>query len=253
MTADFDRDIEDPTRPIAVDLRYPGEPLLFAFGGIAGKMAAFPPFEFFRLTQQLQVNKAYIRDLDRSWYHAGLKGITQDIDGTVDYLQGIVHESGTDRLVVFGSSMGGYAALLFGALLNAEATHSFSPHTSLTHYRNVRNRDELKAVPEGYSSRYFDLNDFMNPSQVSGSGDVHIYYDATNRKDRKHITHLDDDLDLNLHPFPGGGHNLVKYLKAAGELERVVEASLDGIPYSPRTDIRLRRSLLDRLLGKKVR
>ncbi len=251
MTADFQKDIEDPKRPIAVDLRYPGKPLLFAFGGIAGKMAAFPPFEFFRLTQHLQVNKAYIRDLNRSWYHGGLEGITQDIDGTVDYLQGIVRDSGTDRLVVFGSSMGGYAALLFGALLNAQATHSFSPHTFLTDRKNVRNQEELKALHERYSTRYFDLNDFLTPSETSG--DVHIYYDTTNRKDRKHVSHLDDDLKLQLHPFRGGGHNLVKYLKAAGELEKLVETSLAGVPFDPRTDIRLRRSLWDRVLGRKVR
>lgn len=250
MTTDFQKQIEDRERPIAVDLRYPGAPLLFAFGGIAGKMAAFPPFEFFRLTHHLQVNKAYIRDLNRSWYHAGLAGITQDMEGTVDYLKGIVQESETDRLVVFGSSMGGYAALLFGALLNAEATHSFSPHTVLTDKRNVRNREELKSVHEKYSTRYFDLNDFLSPTEASG--DIHIYYDRTNRKDRKHISHLDDDLNLRLYPFPGGGHNLVKYLKAAGELKKIVEASLDDVPYNPSTDIRLRRSLLDRLLGRKV-
>jgi pimeloyl-ACP methyl ester carboxylesterase len=251
MAADFQTDTEDATLPIAVDLRFPGEPLLFAFGGIAGKMAAFPPFEFFRLTSHLQVNKAYIRDLNRSWYHSGLEGITQDIAGTVDYLEGIVSESETDRLVVFGSSMGGYAALLFGALLRAQATHSFSPHTSLTNRRNVRNREELKSVHARYSSRYFDLNDFLAPGEAPG--DVHVYYDRTNRKDRKHITHLDDTFNVQFHPFKGGGHNLVKYLKAAGELTKVVEASLDGVPYTPRTDIRLRRSLLDRVLGRKVR
>lgn len=251
MTTDFQKQIEDRTRPIAVDLSCPGEPLLFAFGGIAGKMAAFPPFEFFRLTHQLRVNKAYIRDLSRSWYHGGLQGITEDIDGTVDYLKGIVRDSGTDRLVVFGSSMGGYAALLFGALLNAQAVHSFSPHTFLTDKKNVRNQEELKALHEKYSNRYFDLNDFLHPS--GASGDVHIYYDATNRKDRKHVSHLGDDLDLKLHPFKGGGHNLVKYLKAAGELEKLVEATMAGVPYNPRTDIRLRRSLWDRLLGRKVR
>jgi hypothetical protein len=120
----------------------------------------------------------------------------------------------------------------------------------LSDLRTIRNREELQAVHKGYSDRYFDLNAVLHPA--GASGEVHIYYDATNRKDRKHIKHLNQGLDLHLHPFPGGGHNLVKYLKAAGELTKVVEASLDGVPYTPRTDIRLRRSLLDRLLGRKV-
>jgi hypothetical protein len=250
MTTDFQRAIEDPQQPAAVDLPYPGEPLLVAFGGFAGKLGATPPFEFFRLTHRLRVNKAYLRDLDQCWYHAGLRGITRGVADTADFLSGLVEASRAPRTVVFGSSMGGYAALLFGSMVDATAIHAFSPHISLRDRRGVRHRDSLKALHTGFSDEHFDLNGVLGHPRATGAR--HVYFDSTDRKDRRQVGHLAAHARLHLHPYKGGGHNLVKHLRAAGELEKVVVASIQGVPYEPRTDIRLRPSLLDRLLGRKA-
>ncbi len=250
MQTDFEREIEDPRRPVAVDLPYPGEPLLIAFGGIAGRMGATPPFEFFRLTQRLRVNKVYLRDLDQCWYHAGLRGLTGSVADTAAYLRGLRTACGASRTLVFGSSMGGYAALLFGSLIEATAIHAFSPHTSLQDKRSIRNRDRLKVLHAGFSGEYFDLNRVPGPPRCAG--ERHVYYDSTNRKDRRQVGHLGTPEGLHLHAFKGGGHNLVKYLRASGELEKVVVSSLEGVPYQPRKDIPLRRPLLDRLLGRRA-
>lgn len=252
MPADFEREIGNPRLPVVADLTFPGEPLLIAFGGIAGRMAAVPPFEFFKLTRHLRVNKAYLRDLDQRWYHGGLRGVTGSIGETADYLGCMMSACRTGRTVVFGSSMGGYAALLFGSLVRANAVHAFSPHTWLRDRRSIRNRDKLKALHDGFSGEYFDLSDV--PGTSAGSGEDHVYYDVTDRKDRRQVARLEarGRLHLQLHPYKGGGHNLVKYLKASGELEKLVIASLKGLPYEPRTDIPLRRSLLHRLLGRRV-
>jgi len=252
MPADFEREIGDPRLPIVADLTFPGEPLLMAFGGIAGRMAAFPPFEFFKLTRHLPVNKAYFRDLDQRWYHGGLRGVTGSIGETSEYLRGMMSGCRARRTVLFGSSMGGYAALLFGSLIRADAVHAFSPHTWLRDRRSIRNRDKLKALHEEFSGEYFDLSDV--PRAPAGSGEDHVYYDAKDRKDRRQVAHLETGrrLHLHLHPYRGGGHNLVKYLKAAGELEKLVTSSLQGLPHEPRRDIPLRRPLLHRLLRRKV-
>jgi pimeloyl-ACP methyl ester carboxylesterase len=250
MPADFEREIGNPQLPVVADLTFPGEPLLMAFHGIAGRMAAFPPFEFFKLTRDLRVNKAYLRDLDQRWYHGGLRGVTGSIGETAHYLRRMMRACRPRRTVLFGSSMGGYAALLFGSLIGASAVHAFSPHTTLRDRRSIRNRDKLKALHEGFSGEYFDLSKV--PGVSAASGEDHVYYDLTDRKDRRQVSHLEGRARLHLHPYRGGGHNLVKHLKASGELEKLVTASIKGLPYEPRSDIPLRRSLLDRLLGRKV-
>lgn len=250
MPADFEREIGNPRLPVVADLTFPGEPLFMAFGGIAGRMATIPPFEFFKLTRHLRVNKAYLRDLDQRWYHGGLRGVTGSIGETADYLGCLRSACRARRTVVFGSSMGGYAALLFGSLIGVDAVHAFSPHTWLWDRRSIRNRDKLEALHEGFSGEYFDLSDV--PGVGAGSGEDHVYYDVTDRKDRRQVAHLEAREGLHLHPYRGGGHNLVKYLKASGELENVVTASLMDLPYEPRRDIPLRRPLLHRLLRRKM-
>jgi hypothetical protein len=250
MTTDFQKEIEDRNRSVVVDLPFPGEPLMIAFGGFAGRMSAIPPFEFFNLTHRMRVNKVYLRDLDQSWYHAGLRGKTRDIGDTAEYLKSLIGECGTKRLVMFGSSMGGYAALLFGALLDAHATHAFAPHTLLSDTKGVRHREELRGVQEAFPGDYFDLKKVLGSAVCSG--DFHLYHDSTDRRDTRQANHLKELPNVYLHPFKGGGHNLIKYLKAAGELEKLVSSALDGIRFEPRRDIRLKRSLLDCVLGRKV-
>ncbi len=250
MKTGFEYEIQDPHRSVVVDMAYPGAPVLLAFGGIAGRMAAMPPFEFFRLTHRLAVNKVYLRDLDQCWYHAGLRGVTRDITGTLAFLTSLVSECRTDTAVVVGSSMGGYAALLFGSLMQASAIHAFSPHVFLGDGRSIRNKERLRALHENFSDEYWDLNGVLEPPQRPGGR--HIYFDSTNGKDRRQVKHLEDHPHLRLHRFRGGGHNLVKYLKASGELEKVVTSSLRNVSYEPRRDIPLRRPLLDRILGRRL-
>lgn len=250
MAQTFDEQIQDRARSVVADLTHPGKPILLAFGGIAGRMAAISPFEFFRLTRNLQVNKVYLRDLDQCWYHAGLRGESQDIPSTARYLKSLVDACRTKVVVAVGSSMGGYAALLFGAMVGASSIHAFSPHVFLGDTRSIRKRERLAVLHDRFDGDHFDVNTALDA--FPDGDDRNVYLDARNRKDRRQIGFLKDHPNLRLHAFPGGGHNLVKYLKAAGELEKVIDASLAGRAYAPRKDIPLRRSLLARLLGRRV-
>ena len=92
---------------------------MVAFGGMGGTFG-MPHFEFSNLTSGFSVNKIYIRDLYRMWYHGGLPGITDHIEGIAHYLARQIQLRDIKKTIMVGNSMGGYAALLLGWMLEAE-------------------------------------------------------------------------------------------------------------------------------------
>ena len=102
--------------------------LLVAFGGL-NRQIGIPPFEFMRLTGETPVKKLFVRDPRQAWYHRGLPGYSDTLEETATVLA--ERTRGAARTVVTGNSAGGYAALLFGELLGADAIVCFAPQTTL--------------------------------------------------------------------------------------------------------------------------
>ncbi|WP_298480356.1 hypothetical protein [uncultured Maribacter sp.] len=74
-----------------------------------------------------RINKAkkhiFIRDIHKQWY---LTGINEEIN-TIEKLHVFLKKETKDyKTITIGSSSGGYAAVLFGQLLNAYTTYSFN-------------------------------------------------------------------------------------------------------------------------------
>jgi len=227
ITTRFNHEIKNSNLPVTIDLSYRERPLLIAFGGIAGSMG-MPPFEFYNMARDQDVNKIYLRDLGQSWYHSGLMGISRNIDETASFLRGKIDESGAQKVVVFGNSMGGYAAILFGTLINADVVHAFSPQTIISDARHLRNKEQIKYVHAKYAHQYFDLRKVMK--SADNLGEFNLYYDCEDELDRRHCKHLKKLQNIVLHPYSGGGHDLIKLLKDSGELREIVVSSINNTP-----------------------
>lgn len=227
MTIEFESEIKNPNLPAILDLSYRSRSLIIAFGGIAGALG-IPPFEFFHLTKDLYVNKIYLRDLSQTWYHSGLPGISKNIDETADYLRQKIHEAGVDKVVVFGNSMGGYAAIVFGILINADIVHAFSPHTFLLDAAYIRNKEKIRYVHNNFSRKYFDLKNLINSR--NNLSKINIYYDSKEMLDKKHAAHLKASQNVELNSFRGGGHTLIKVLRDSGELQNIIISSISNAP-----------------------
>ena len=115
----------------------PGNVALVLFGGRNSQMGLQPPFEFFRLTQDLPVKRIFLRDHEQAWYHRGVRGAGNSVDEVAERLAQLFVQAKIDKVVMVGNSMGGYAALLFGNLLGA-TEFSRSPHR-----HSFRDADEL--------------------------------------------------------------------------------------------------------------
>lgn len=104
---------------------------IVAFSGHGGAFAT-PTFEFvkFLKTHYPDADKYFYADKFHSWYHKGIKGLTEDIDETVDYLRERV--ANYKKVLLVGVSAGGYAAILFGSLLEVDCVISFIPQTIIS-------------------------------------------------------------------------------------------------------------------------
>lgn len=224
VTPSFVDQVNDPEKSAIYDLSHPGKPLLIVFGGIGGLPFQLPTFEFLKLTNDLKVNKIYTRDLRQSWYHAGLPGISKNIDETAIFLKGKVQEANPNKVVVIGNSSGAFAAILFGVLIQADVVDAFAPQTIIKDSKLVRNKRRVHEVHRYFESKYFDLLDTIQSAQSPCR--INLYYDVESNLDRFHASRLEALPNVTLHRFRGGGHRLVRKLRRTGRLYDIIAQSL---------------------------
>ncbi len=169
-------------RPELIDQSSPGaRRLIVSFAGLMNKMGGIPQYEFrnFLSKNFPEDHKIYYIDLHKKWYHRGIPGITSNIDETVAYLNGKI--AGYDQVVFIGTSAGGYAAILFGALCRGVTTViSFIPQTILYPYVERGNK--------AGTHKYFNLRNVLMES-TNQETQYHLYGDKT-ITDIQHLHHI---------------------------------------------------------------
>lgn len=229
----FESRLGDPAAPVSLALVDSSPTILIAFGGIIGALG-IPPFEFFNLTKGFDTSRAYVRDLQQSWYHAGLGGVSTDVPTTAAYLSRLVQLAGATRVVLVGNSMGGYAALLFGALLGADEVHAFSPQTFIDPLNRARHGDkrwsaQLARVQAAASLPYLDLVPLLRDR--AGAGAITVHYSPADALDEVHAERLATVPRVTVRAYADGGHNVIKHLRQSGALEVIVR---DAVSMAPR-------------------
>ena len=99
---------------------------LIVFSGANVKKGSFNYFNSFKNSEY---NVIFLNDDISRYYQSGIQELGGDLYSTINALNTIIHETGCESpdIYTFGCSMGGYAALLYGALLNARSVLAFSP------------------------------------------------------------------------------------------------------------------------------
>ena len=229
MDEKFATELHNSESPIAIDLSPSSRSILIAFGGIYGALG-IAPFEFFNLTKNYEVNRIYIRDLYQSWYHKGLPGLAKDIQDIALFLKYAVEKTKVERVVLVGNSMGGYAAILFGALIDANEVHAFSPQTFIDKmnrefYRDNRWENQLNKVYLFTESKFYDLASLVD--RYTGRCRFHIHYSPVDKLDKLHAERLGKFTATSLHPYNIGGHAVIQHLKESGMLENILWGAIN--------------------------
>jgi hypothetical protein len=226
----------------AFDLESPSSTLLVAFGGLPGHIG-MPPFEFFNISQDLSVKKAYLRDLDRAWYHAGVRGLGDNPQQVTEKLREAIARADASKVVFAGNSAGGWAALLFGALVDVDLVLAFSPQTTLQ-------EKELRAANDTrwdralirarnlnlLSDEPLDLRPVLESNPPSRDGRRVVHFDSAFDLDAFHAERLANlpGVELDGHPERlKGGHGLIRGLRRDGRLGEMLR---DAVAERPAAD-----------------
>jgi len=231
------REFSDGKESIQTELIWKNVPTVIAFGGINEGMG-MPPFEFFKLLNNVKVNKVFVRDKQQAWYQLGLDQFLQSPTEVAEQIiQAITLEHNNPRLIMIGNSMGGYAAMLFGLMLNAEQVIAFSPQTFVDRLNRMRfldfrwapqiNRMHTAIKQDEASTAHFDLRPLISKNVYKPRIDV--YYSERHRLDRIHAERLRECKNVFLYPCRANSHALVRELRDEGKLSEIILRSISDL------------------------
>ncbi|WP_373480503.1 hypothetical protein [Geminocystis sp.] len=216
--------MENKESSLSLDLDRDGNTLLIIFGGIQSGLG-IPPFEFKRITDSLPVKLIFIRDLSQAWYHLELPSIGNGINDIILTIESIKQQTNYSKVVCIGNSMGGYAALLIGSLIQADQVLSFVPQTFISKWLRIINfdnrwKEQINKLHKNssISKQMFDLKVFLKNPQYKKAI---IFSDRNNRLDALHASRL-KSLPRTTIEWRDGGHSLIKQLRDNGELQKIL-------------------------------
>lgn len=226
----FKDNLKDLELPYIMDLDNDSDTLLITIAGISGGLGLYP-FEFFKMTNGFNIDKIFIRDLNQSWYHKGLENKAQKLEDIAFMLRKIIKEKKYKNVVCLGNSMGAYASIIIGTLINVNKVIAFAPQTFLNNelrekYKDNRWIEQISNFPENIKKEYLDLRIFLNNYKKQNKTEINVYFALDERIDTIHALQLKDFKNINLISYIDGGHQLVQNLRKTGELYKILRNSL---------------------------
>jgi len=138
----------------------------------------------------------YLRDPKKRWYLRDLPKIGENINDTIPFLKNEVTKY--EKVIFIGSSMGGYASILFGSLLNVNIVIARQPQTDLNYIQTKQSTFRHRVA--GKSSKiwrtYSNLKNIINdttkymvswPAHDDGPAGYHDMHHYENVKDHENI------------------------------------------------------------------
>lgn len=196
--------------------------LLIIFSGF-GQKNSKPTFIFYNLLRNLKTcNKLFIRDLSCTWYLKKNNFFRQRIH---EYMK----SGGYTKNIFMGCSAGGYAAILFGSILNASNILAFSPQTILNKDKEIKLNDFRFSNTCRYVQTLPDISDKLNLQNVMNDSNIQIYFGETADKglDSKHA-HFLQNKNIILHSYQTNQHTIALYLRDKGLLMPIISKVLSS-------------------------
>lgn len=126
--------------------------LIVSFAGLAKGVGNSTQFEFLNFLEKHfdYAERHFYMDIYNKWYHNGIENISNNIESTVTFLSEQIKDY--KNVIFIGSSCGGYAAILYGSLLNINTVIAFRPQTIIPDWLNSKD----------INLKYSNLNDNIN-------------------------------------------------------------------------------------------
>ncbi|KAB8050025.1 hypothetical protein GCN78_15275 [Janthinobacterium rivuli] len=236
---------------VLVDRIVPGAPLVIAFGFVS--WTTRPAFDFYGRLRKLEqasgqhLNKILVRDSGNAWYHRRITGLGNHVDETALALRELVRRIAPSTISTLGQSMGAYAAVMYGLLLDAQQIVAFGP-LSFLDVEQARLYHELRWLPVMESlaqdpppSGYYDLAALCR-ARATETTQMHLVFgtrpDAANagagasesvNLDAMHAQRLAAFGRCTLHPYPHSGHAVVQHLIDTRRINGLLASCILGL------------------------
>ena len=183
-------------------------------------------FEWYGTRIDKGAKHIFLRDIKKQWY---LTGVNQEYNSIKKLSQFLKKETEGYKVITLGSSAGGYAAVLFGSLLNAECIYTFNGQFQIA--------DLLQSSVEAINpiifreqfnpaiNQYFSLRSFIKKPNC-----IFYFFSDRSKIDINQFNHI-ADLGVQTISFRTSHHG-IPFLKS--NLKYVLNTPVDSI-----------RSLLD--------
>lgn len=240
---------------VLVDRIVPGAPLVIAFGFVS--WTSRPAFDFYGRLRKLEqvsgqpLNKILVRDSGNAWYHRQIAGLGNHVDETAQALRELVRRIAPSTITTLGQSMGAYAAVMYGLLLDAQQIVAFGP-LSFLDVQQASLYHELRWLPVMESlaldpplSGYYDLAALCR-ARATDKTQLHLVFgtrpDAANsgasasesvNLDAMHAQRLAAFGRCTLHPFPQSGHAVVQHLIDTKRINGLLASCILGLTLAP--------------------
>ena len=147
-----------------------------------------------KMFQKKKFDIIFLKDSKKSWYHLGLPPLGKTINEIVSNLKN--RSRSYEKVLTIGSSMGGYAAILIGNLINANFCISFSANSTLD--KEIRKKigdidrhgDKDLVCQKTSTPQYLDLKNYFEEHSDDSKTCCINFCGEFNKKDMAHATRL---------------------------------------------------------------
>lgn len=243
------RRVKTSSVDVLVDRVVPGEILVISFGFVSWDQR--PDFDFYGRLKKLEqasgrhINKVLVRDSGNHWYHRAIDGLGAHPDETAAGLRALIERIRPGKVVTIGQSMGAYAALMYGLLLQVQQVIAFGPLSFLDPqqallYHERRWLSVMRALAaDPPASSYNDLQALGLALGRDGAAlpDTHLIFgtrpdqastEAVNL-DAMHAQRLAIMGGCTLHPYPYSGHAVVQHLIDTRRIDALLAECIMGL------------------------
>ncbi len=197
------------------------ENLYVCFSGFFPDEKGIPVFEFKNMMSKSGSSCLFIKDVFKCWYQLGIDGLGTSLQDTIDFLEGFIKPY--KNTVFVGNSMGGYAAILFGLLIEPTNVVAISPQSYLKN-DDVLNDHRWETYFERARKNNKNIS-FLDLREVEKKSDckIAIYYSFNDFLDKSHIDLLESVHNVQKIPCYGTTHaSLVSKLNSSNLLSKII-------------------------------
>jgi len=185
--------------------------LVIVFSGVHARY-----FMGYNLLSHCSTNKLFIRDPTKGWYNGKISGLSEDANELKKVIERVTSAFDKGKITILGSSMGGYAALLFGLQLKVGRILVFSPQVTLA--------GGLPNTPSSLKKiLYPDLGNLIKQTTET---QIEYFFGVEEITDFYHIQHCTELSHLNIHCIINSPHNVMGHLHSLDQLEPLLNRYL---------------------------